>query len=246
MADVDELVDELRLPAGEAAGAIVLLHGRGTSEHDLAPLLDVFDPRRRLVGAFPRGPLQLPPIGHHWYAVEDGRPDPETFHATFERLGAWLERPRRAHRGADRAHRARRLLPGRGDGLGAGAGARPSAPGRDPRHERRPPRRAGFDLQLDGLAGLPVAITHGTQDPIISIDLARDARDRARAAGADVVYRETDVPHIVDPRVVPGLWLELAATHAAVVSTSGGRTTSWTPGRFAPFLPARACQWCTR
>ena len=210
VADVDELVEELRLPEGDAAGAIVLLHGRGTSEQDLAPLLDVFDPRERLVGAFPRGPLQLPPIGHHWYAVEDGRPDPETFQATFERLAPWLaglaertgvpiERTVLGgfSQGAVMAW-ALALGPGRPRpaGILAMSGALPVVP--------------GFDLQLDGLAGLPVAITHGTQDPIISIDLARDARDRARSAGADVVYRETDVPHIIDPRVVPGIvtWLD--------------------------------------
>lgn len=67
-----------------------------------------------------------------------------------------------------------------------------------------------FELQLDGLAGLPVAITHGVLDPVISVELGRQARDRAKAAGAAVVYRETDVPHIVDPRIVPGLvdWLD--------------------------------------
>ncbi len=210
MADVDELVDELRLPEGDATGAIVLLHGRGTSEQDMVPLLDVFDPRERLVGAFPRGPLQLPPIGHHWYAVEDGRPDPETFRATFERLGPWLARLAERtgvpiertvlggfSQGAVMAW-ALGLGPGRPRpaGILAMSGALPVVP--------------GFDLQLDGLAGLPVAITHGTQDPIISIEIGQDARDRARAAGADVVYRETDVPHIVDPRVVPGLvtWLD--------------------------------------
>ena len=92
VADVDDLVYELRAPEGAPAGAIVLLHGRGTSERDLVPLLDVFDPRERLVGAFPRGPLQLPPIGSHWYVVEEvGYPDPESFRATFDRLGAWLE-----------------------------------------------------------------------------------------------------------------------------------------------------------
>ena len=92
MADVDDLVYELRSPEGDPAGAIVLLHGRGTSEQDLIPLLDVFDPHERLVGAFPRGPLQLPPIGSHWYVVEEvGYPDPESFRATFDRLGSWLE-----------------------------------------------------------------------------------------------------------------------------------------------------------
>jgi predicted esterase len=41
------------------------------------------------------------------------------------------------------------------------------------------------------------------------VRFAHEARDRARAAGADVLYRETDVPHMIDPRVVPGLveWL---------------------------------------
>ena len=67
-----------------------------------------------------------------------------------------------------------------------------------------------FELQLDGLDGFPVAITHGVADPVISVELGRQARDRAQAAGADVVYRETDVPHIVDPRLIPGLvdWLD--------------------------------------
>ena len=53
-------------------------------------------------------------------------------------------------------------------------------------------------------------ITHGIDDPVISVELGRQARDRAKEAGADVAYRETDVPHIVDPRVVPGLvdWLD--------------------------------------
>lgn len=210
MADVDELIAELRLPEGEAAGAIVLLHGRGTSEQDLAPLLDVFDPRGRLVGAFPRGPLELPPIGHHWYAVEDGRPDPETFRATYERLGLWL---------AGLADRTgvpieRTVLGGFSQGtvmawaLGLGPG-RPRPAGILAMSGALPDV-PGFELQLDGLAGLPVAITHGAQDPVIPVERGQEARDRARAAGAEVVYRETEVPHIIDPRVVPGLvsWLD--------------------------------------
>ena len=81
VADVDDLVEELRAPEGDPAGAIVLLHGRGTSEQDLLPLLDVFDPQERLVGAFPRGPLQLPPIGYHWYVGRGGRlPGPGDVH----------------------------------------------------------------------------------------------------------------------------------------------------------------------
>ena len=211
MADVEELVEELRVPAGEPAGAIVLLHGRGTSEQDLAPLLDVFDPRERLVGAFPRGPLQLPPIGNHWYAVQDdGHPDAETFLATFDRLQSWLD---------GLAERTgvpigRTVLGGFSQGA-VMAWALGIGPGR-----RRPagilamsgalPAVPGFVLGLEDLGGLPVAITHGSQDPLIDVERGQAARDRVAAAGADVVYRETDVPHIIDPRVVPGLvsWLD--------------------------------------
>jgi phospholipase/carboxylesterase len=211
VADVEELVAEVRAPDGEAAGALVLMHGRGTSEQDLLPLLDVFDPRGRLVGAFPRGPLQLPPIGHHWYAVERvGYPDPETFLATFERLAAWLDGlGERTGVGIERT-----VLGGFSQGA-VMAWAMALGPGRP-----RPagilamsgfiPTVPGFELQLEGLDGLPVAITHGSADPVIPVELGQAARDRGRAAGADVVYRETEVPHIVDPRVVPGIvdWLE--------------------------------------
>lgn len=37
-----------RPPAGEPAGALVLLHGRGADEADLFPFLDELDPARRL------------------------------------------------------------------------------------------------------------------------------------------------------------------------------------------------------
>ena len=74
----------VRPAAGQADGALVLFHGRGASEDDLYPLLDMLDPERRLVGVTPRGPLSLPPGGAHWYVVRQvGFPDPATFGPTF-------------------------------------------------------------------------------------------------------------------------------------------------------------------
>ena len=70
MADVDDLAGELRAPEGDPAGAIVLLHGRGTSEQDMLPLLDVFDPFQfYLAGAL----LARHPRAELWY----GRPEAE-------------------------------------------------------------------------------------------------------------------------------------------------------------------------
>src|SRR5581483_9907646 len=81
-----------RPAAGDPAGALVLLHGRGADEHDLFPLLDLLDPERRLLGITPRGPLTLPPGGAHWYRLGGiPTPDPATFHPTFERAAAFLD-----------------------------------------------------------------------------------------------------------------------------------------------------------
>ena len=76
-----ELPHLVREPAGEPEGAIVLLHGRATSEADLHPLIDALDPERRLLGLTPGAPLTgIPPGGRHWYVIEEvGQPDVETF-----------------------------------------------------------------------------------------------------------------------------------------------------------------------
>jgi predicted esterase len=49
-----ELVHRIRPAAGEPEGALVLLHGRGTSADDLFPLLDALDPERRRLGVTAR------------------------------------------------------------------------------------------------------------------------------------------------------------------------------------------------
>jgi phospholipase/carboxylesterase len=190
-----------RPAAGEPEGALVLLHGRGADEYDLFPLLDALDPGRRLHGYTPRGPLALPPGGAHWYAVPRvGFPDPATFAEGYGALTSWFDAlPFSAgdivlggfSQGAVMSHA---LTWGRGR-------ARP----------RRLIAFSGFIPTVDGWepALVPpfpqVAIAHGTYDPVIPVELGREARDRLDAAGADVWYRESPIEHSIDPRVVAEL-----------------------------------------
>jgi phospholipase/carboxylesterase len=179
---------------------MVLIHGRGADEHDLYPLADALDPGRRLVAALPRGPLHLPPGGAHWYVVyEVGRPDPETFLPTFAALRDWLDATAAAHDvPPDRV-----VIAGFSQGavmsyaLGLGAG-RPRPAGIIAL-SGFVPIVPGFELDLAGRAGLPVAIGHGTLDPVIGVDFGRRARALLEDGGLAVRYQESAMPHSIDP-----------------------------------------------
>jgi phospholipase/carboxylesterase len=194
-------IEHLTRPSAQApAGALVLMHGRGADEHDLAPLLDALDPDRRLLGLLPRGPLSLPPGGAHWYVVRRvGYPDESTFLPTLDQAGTWLDATLDEHG----IPPERTVLGGFSQGavmcyaLGLGAG-RP-APAAILAMSGFVPRVEGFKLDLESRAGLPVSISHGTLDPIIAVDFGRDARARLEAAGLAVRYREDPVGHQISP-----------------------------------------------
>jgi phospholipase/carboxylesterase len=189
----------IRPAAGDPVGALVLLHGRGADEHDLFPLLDLLDPERRLVGATPRGPLSLPPGGRHWYALGGiPTPDPATFHATYPELTGWLDGFLAEHGLA-----AGRLVLG-GFSQGAvmsyavGLGAGRPRPAALTAFSGFMPRVAGFELDLTQPLP-PIAIGHGTLDPVIEVRWGREARQLLEGAGAEILYRETPMGHSIDP-----------------------------------------------
>jgi phospholipase/carboxylesterase len=208
-----------RPSADEPRGALVLFHGRGADEHDLFPLLDILDPERQLVGGTARGPLSLPPGGAHWYAVRRvGYPDPDTFHSTYPEVAGWLD-TFLAEQGVPPE---RAVLGGFSQGsvmsyaLGLGAG-RPRPAG-IMALSGFIPEVEGFQLDLGKAPGLPVAIGHGTHDPVIPVEFGRDARERLEAAGAQVTYRESPMPHTIDPgflRELSGWTRETVASAAA-------------------------------
>jgi phospholipase/carboxylesterase len=207
---VDPISAITRPANGEPTAALALLHGRGANEHDLLPLLDALDPGRRLLGITPRAPLALPPGGRHWYVVRElGFPDPETFLPTYRVAGEWLD----ALPAATGIPLERTVLGGFSQGcvmswaLGLGAG-RPRPAGIIALSGFMP-SADGFELDLTGLDGYPVAIGHGSFDPVIGVEWGRQAQMRMLDAGADVIYQESPMGHTIDPAFVKRLagWL---------------------------------------
>jgi phospholipase/carboxylesterase len=198
---MSDLIHRERPADGDAAGLLVLHHGRGADEHDLLGLADALDPQRRLHVVTPRAPLTLPGWpGHHWYVVPRvGYPDHDTFHSAYAKLAAFHDELwRRTGLGAERT-----VLGGFSMGsvmsyaLGL-AGERP-APAGILAFSGFVPTVDGWRPDLATRAGTRTFIAHGRRDPIMDVTFARRARELLEAGGLDVAYHESDAGHHIDP-----------------------------------------------
>jgi phospholipase/carboxylesterase len=186
---------------GEPDGLLILHHGRGADEADLLPLGDVLDPRRRLHVVTPAAPLTLPGLpGRHWYVVPRvGHPDPDSFHAACDALGALHDELwERTGIGPERT-----VLGGFSMGavmsyaLGLGPG-RP-VPAGILAFSGFVPEVEDWEPDLASRQGLRTFIAHGRRDPVIEVSFGRSARDLLSAGGLEVSYHESDLGHQIDP-----------------------------------------------
>ncbi len=190
---------------GDAAGLLVLHHGRGADEHDLLAFGDALDPQRRLHVVTPRAPLQLDGWpGYHWYVVPRvGYPDPDTFHAAYRALAAFH----------DALWERTGLTPAQtvfgGFSMGSvmsyslGLGPDRPAPAGILAFSGFIPAVEGWRPDVAGRKDVPVFIAHGRRDPIMEVGFAQRARDLLEGGGLGVEYHESDAAHHIDPAHVP-------------------------------------------
>lgn len=190
-----------RPAAGTPAGLLVLHHGRGTEEGDLLRLADHLDPARRLRVVTPRAPLQLPGSpGYHWYLVPRvGYPDHDSFHAARAALAElhdelW-EETGVGPEGTVLGGFSMGAVMSYAMALGAD---RPAVAGIL--------AFSGFVPTVDDWQpscadrlGTRAFIAHGRNDPIMEVEFARRAEELLVAGGLDVVYRESEIGHQIDP-----------------------------------------------
>ena len=175
---------------GNSRGALVLFHGRGADERDLYPLLDALDPSGGCSGSRRAARWRCRPAartgtgrGHPYSRPGHVLPELRGDGALLDGLPVPIERV---------------VIGGFSQGavmswaLGLGAGRpRPAAiialSGFMPEVE-------GFELDLSDLNGYPVAVAHGSLDPVIPVEFGRAAAERVRAAGADLLWPRRRCP----------------------------------------------------
>jgi phospholipase/carboxylesterase len=190
-----------REPGGEAEGLLVLHHGRGTDERDLLRLADFLDPEVRLLVVTPRAPLVLPGSpGYHWYLVPRvGYPGPRTFEEARAALA-------QLH---DQLWEESGVAPERTVFGGFSMGAvmsyamalsaeRPAVAG-ILAFSGFVPTVEGWKPSLPDRTGTRAFVSHGSRDPVISVEFAERARELLEAGGLEVTYRESELGHQIDP-----------------------------------------------
>jgi phospholipase/carboxylesterase len=189
-----------RPSTGAAEALLILHHGRGANERDLLPLADALDPARRLHVVSPRAPHAFSGLpGFHWYgAPRVGFPDPATFASAFDALA-------RFH---DQLWTRTGVAPDRtvlgGFSMGSVMSYATGLAGSRPRpaailaFSGFLPEVEGWDADLAGRRALPVFVAHGRNDPVISVEFGRRARERLAGAGLEVEYHESELGHQID------------------------------------------------
>ncbi len=210
-----ELLYTAHVPVGDGPfPTIIALHGWGASAHDLVGLAPIFDGGRSLV-LCPQGPLALQAgpgqVGYGWFPLKSGEPtDPAEVRKGVDVLQRFIDEALAVHP----VDRRKIVIVGFSQG---GVMAYDLA-------LRNPAAYAGLvalsswlpDQMAESipanpeLANLLTLVIHGTKDPMISVDRARESRDALAKLSVPASYREYEMGHEISPDALRQLisWLD--------------------------------------
>jgi thioredoxin 1 len=174
----------------------LLVHGYGADERDLGGLLTYLDPDGTLAAVLPRGEYPVPgSAGYSWYGMFEGDGAEGSYVDALAQLDDLLSEQAEAL-GLERGEA---IVGGFSQGAGLALGLALQ------RSERPRPlaalamspalETAAFDLDEDNAP--PVLVQHGTHDPLIPVQRARELARQLRKLGVPTVYREYPMEHQV-------------------------------------------------
>lgn len=209
-----DLLYTAHVPAGPGPfPTVVALHGYGASAHDLLGIAPQIR-RGEVVFLCPQGPLALE-VGpgqraYAWFPIDpSGRVDATSLVGARGALEGFLEDAMKIHP----IDPARVVVMGFSQG---GVMAYDLALGRPDRFKALValsswlPEAVVRGLRPDpARAGLPTLLMHGTRDPMIAIDNARQAKAQLEGLGMQVAWGEYEMGHEITPVALRDLvgWL---------------------------------------
>lgn len=186
---------------------LVLLHGLGADENDLAPIAEALDPRLMTVLYRAPEPLSGYP-GFQWFTILDrGRPEPSSWAESLAELKTALTQLRQnPDVDPDRIF------------LGGFSQGAVMSVGFVCRYPTLPLKAiillSGYtpaELSIPDVTGLLAFVGHGLYDPVIPAVASEMTRDRLAQAGAQVVHRTYPIPHAIAPQEMTDLTSYLSA-----------------------------------
>lgn len=199
-----ELLYAAHVPAGDGPFPLILaIHGWGANAHDLLGLAPMIHGGRAIV-LCPQGTVAVPVgggnYGYGWFPLNPGAPpDIAAFERGADALRAFVDGavarypvdpkkivPIGFSQGGVMAYDLALRDPGRFAGLAALSSWLPGLLAED--LPKAPEQE-----------GLPVLIVHGTADPMLGVEKARESRELLRPFGVALTYREFDMGHEIRP-----------------------------------------------
>ncbi len=201
------LLHTAHVPAGDGPfPTVIALHGWGASAHDLLGLAPYFLRGQALV-LCPQGKVEVPigpgMSGYGWFPLRNGiEPAAAEVLAAAVELATFVEEASRIYpvdperrillgfsQGGVMAYQLGLSRPDLYSGIAALSTWLPPALA-----EAYPPRPAH--------QGLPVLVVHGTEDPLVPVERARESREALRPFGVTLTYRELPMAHEIRPEAL--------------------------------------------
>ena len=193
---------------------ILTLHGRGANALDLLGLAPMLCGGKFLM-ICPQGPLETPigpeAVGYAWYPMSmGGPPDVDAILDSQKKLLEFL----------DECTKRYPIDPKKLVLLGFSQGgvmahslalAHPESFAALATLSTWLPKELVARMKVsEAVQSLPTLVQHGTQDPMIEVNRARDSVEQLRALRVPLTYREYDMGHEIRPRSLSDLsaWLE--------------------------------------
>jgi phospholipase/carboxylesterase len=181
----------------EHTPTLIMLHGRGSDEHDLFGLKKYLDPRLDIYSL--RAPYEFGWGGYTWFELfDDGRVDDESVHKSKNEILSFISTLNTQKlfllgfsMGAIMSYSIALTQPNLCKGIACLSGFAP--------------KQLEHEYKLTDLQNLHIFISHGIHDPVIPISSARRTRELLLQSNAQVLYYEYPFGHQIGEQCLADL-----------------------------------------